>query len=126
MTKDEIAKAAIALYNLRTVFDALKIKPKWKNMSFKQFVTMVKQGNFSEIILKLSDKNSDIEKIISHKGFPMRIRQFRAIKTKGKSGLKSGLDSPLYKQLYNIFKDFNQREFATLVNSILKVKSKVN
>ena len=65
----------------------------------------------------------EIEKIIPHKRFPMRIQQFIAIKTKGRRGLKSGLKSPLYKQLYNIFKDFNQKNFAKLVNSILKVKS---
>lgn len=71
----------------------------------------------------LNYKLKDIEKIILHKGFPMRIQQFIAIKTKGRRGLKSGLKSPLYKKLYTIFKNFNQKEFAKLVNSILEVKS---
>ena len=73
----------------------------------------------------LNYKLKDIEKIIPHKGFPMRIQQFIAIKAKGRRGLNSGLKSPLYKQLYNIFKDFNQKNFAKLVNSILKVKSNI-
>jgi len=39
-----------------------------------------------------------IKKIITHSGFSMRIKQFIAIHTKGKSknGLNSGLKSPLY------------------------------
>ena len=68
----------------------------------------------------------EIEEIIPHKGFPMRIQQFVAIQTKGKRGLDAGLKSPLFNQLYNIFKDFDQKNFAKLVNSILEVKSKVD
>ena len=45
----------------------------------------------------------EIEGIVSHKGFPMRIQQFIAIKTKGRRGLDAGLKSPLFKQLYDIF-----------------------
>ena len=68
----------------------------------------------------------DIEKIIPHKGFPMRIRQFIAIKTKGRRGLRSGLQVRQYRELHKIFKDFNQKKFATLVNWILKVKSNIS
>ena len=68
----------------------------------------------------------EIKEIIPHKGFPMRIQQFVAIQTKGRAGLDAGLKSPLFKQLYDIFKDFDQKNFAKLVNSILEVKSKVN
>jgi len=67
----------------------------------------------------------EIKEIIPHTGFPMRVGQFRAVRTKGREGLKSGLDSPLYKELYNIFKKFEQHKFAKLVNSILKVKSDI-
>ena len=68
----------------------------------------------------------EIKTIILHKGFPMRVQQFVAIHTKGKRGFKSGLKSPLFKNLYKIFRNFNQRRFAKLVNLILNVKSKVN
>ena len=68
----------------------------------------------------------EIEEIIPHKGFPMRIQQFVAIQTKGKRGLDAGLKSPLFKLLYDVFKDFDQKNFAKLINSILEVKSKVN
>jgi hypothetical protein len=68
----------------------------------------------------------DIEEIIPHKGFPMRIQQFIAIQTQGRVGLGAGLKSPLFKQLHDIFKDFDQKNFAKLVNSILEVKSKVD
>ena len=68
-------------------------------------------------------KLKEIEEIIPHRRFPMRIQQFEYIVTKGRSGLPSVLKSPLYKQLHNIFKDFDQKKFAKLVNSILKVKS---
>lgn len=71
----------------------------------------------------LNYKLKDIEKIIPHKAFRMRIQQFVYIHMNGKRGLASGPKSPLYKQLYNIFENFNQQKFAKLVNSILKVKS---
>ncbi|MBC8471375.1 MAG: hypothetical protein H8D56_18095 [Planctomycetes bacterium] len=71
----------------------------------------------------LKYKKKEIEKILALAAVQMRIQQFIAIKTKGRRGLKSGLKSPLYKQLYNIFKDFDPKKFAKLVNSILKVKS---
>jgi len=67
----------------------------------------------------------EIRSIIPHKGFPMRIQQFVAIRTKGKKGLKSGLKSPLLKELYKIFKDFEQKRFAKFINLVLDVKSKV-
>jgi hypothetical protein len=68
----------------------------------------------------------EIEEIIPHKGFPMRIQQFVAIQTKGKRGLDAGLKSPLFNLLYDVFKDFDQKNFAKIINSILEVKSKVN
>ena len=68
----------------------------------------------------------EVRKIIPHKGFPMRIQQFIAIKTKGKRGLKAGLNSPLFREIYRIFRRLKQKNFAKLVNSILYVKSKVN
>ncbi len=71
----------------------------------------------------LNYKKKEIEEIIALAAVQMRIGQFIAIKTKGRRGLKSGLKSPLYKKLYKIFKNFNQQEFAELVNLILKVKS---
>ncbi len=67
----------------------------------------------------------EITKIIPHKGFPMRIQQFVAIHTRGKKGLRSSLKSPLFKEIHGIFNGFGQKRFAHLVNSILKVKSKV-
>jgi len=67
----------------------------------------------------------EIKKIIPHSGFSMRVNQFRAIRTEGREGLKSGLDSPLYNELYNIFESFEQHKFAKLVNLILKVKSEI-
>ena len=71
----------------------------------------------------LNYKKKEIEEIIALAAVQMRIQQFIAIKTKGRRGFKSGLKSPLYKKLYKIFKNFNQQEFAELVNLILEVKS---
>src|SRR4030042_853289 len=68
----------------------------------------------------------EIEKIITHKSFPMRIQNYIAIDTNGRKGLDAALKSPLFNELYAIFKDFSQRKFARLVNSILDVKSKIN
>ena len=68
----------------------------------------------------------DIERIIPHKSFPMRIQNYVAIDTDGRKGLDAALKSPLFNELYGIFKDFSQGNFARLVNSILDVKSKVN
>jgi len=80
----------------------------------------------------------EIRSIIPHKGFSMRIQQFVAIHTCEKglkldlkspsnkgSGLVSGLKSPLLKELYKIFKDFEQKRFAKFINLVLDVKSKV-
>jgi len=68
----------------------------------------------------------DIEDIIPHKSFPMRIQNYVAIDTGGAKGLDAALKSPLFNELYAIFKDVCQEKFARLVNSILDVKSKVN
>jgi len=71
-------------------------------------------------------KLEDIEETIPLKGFGMRIQNYIAIDTQGKEGLDAALKSPLFNELYDIFKDFNQDKFARLVNSILNVKIKVN
>ena len=78
---------------------------------------------------KYKDLNYDLEEIetiIPHRRFPMRIEQFRAVETDGESGLKSGLQARQYRELHKIFKDFNQKKFATLVNWILKGKSNLS
>ncbi|HUU16872.1 MAG TPA: hypothetical protein VMW72_06980 [Sedimentisphaerales bacterium] len=67
----------------------------------------------------------EIEEIIPHKGFPMRIQNYKAIHTKGKEGLNAALESPLFNELYEILESFEQHKFAKLVNSILKVKSEI-
>ena len=67
----------------------------------------------------------EIMGIIPHKGFPMRIQNYRAIDTDGEKGLTAGLISPTFNKIYNIFKNFDQKEFAKLVNLILRVKSKI-
>jgi hypothetical protein len=69
----------------------------------------------------LKYESEEIEKIISHKGFDLRVKNFGFIVT-GK-GLSAGGPAESWKQLYNIFKDFDQKKFAELVNLILKVKS---
>jgi hypothetical protein len=56
----------------------------------------------------------------------MRIQNYVAINTDGKKGLNAALKSPLYNELYDIFRDFDQKKFAQLINSILNVKLKVN
>jgi hypothetical protein len=68
---------------------------------------------------------SDIQNIIPHKGFPMRIQNYRAIITGGKEGLDAGQKSPLFNELYDLFKDFSQVKFSRLVNSILSVKAQM-
>ena len=55
----------------------------------------------------------------------MRIQNYIAIDTHGKEGLDAALKSPLFNELYGIFKDLSQKKFARLVNSILEVKSKI-
>ena len=67
----------------------------------------------------------EIQEIIPHRGFPMRIQNYRAIQTKGKEGLNAALVSPLFNELYEIFENFEQHKFAKLINSILKVKSEI-
>jgi hypothetical protein len=74
----------------------------------------------------LEFKLEDIENIVPHKSFNMRIQNYIAIATHGRKGLDAALKSPLYNELYDIFKDFAQKKFALLVNSILSTKSKVN
>jgi len=71
-------------------------------------------------------KLEDIQEIIPHKSFGMRIQNYIAIDTDGEKGLDAALKSPLFNELYGIFKDFSQKNFARLVNSILDVKSKIN
>lgn len=66
-----------------------------------------------------------IKEIIPHKGFPMRIQNYIAIDTNGEKGLDAALESSLFNKLYDIFKNFDQKEFSKLVNLILEVKSKV-
>lgn len=53
----------------------------------------------------------------------MRIQNYIAIDTNGRKGLDTALKSPLFNEIYEIFKDFRQKKFARLVNSILEVKS---
>jgi hypothetical protein len=67
----------------------------------------------------------DIKGIIPRKGFHMRIQNYRAILTKGEEGLNAGLKSPLFNELYEIFKNTGRKKFAKLINLILDVKSKV-
>jgi len=71
----------------------------------------------------LNYKKKDIEKIIALAAVQMRIGNFIFIATNGKSGLSAGGPAQSWKQLYNIFKDFDQKKFAKLVNLILEVKS---
>jgi hypothetical protein len=68
----------------------------------------------------------EIRSIIPHKGFPMRIQQYIAIHTGGKKGLNAGLKIRLFRELYEMFKDFEQKSFARFINLVLDVKSKVN
>ena len=67
----------------------------------------------------------DIETIIPHKGFSMRIRNYKAINTEGREGLDAALESPLWKELFDLFKDFSRGKFARLVNAILDTKAKI-
>lgn len=68
----------------------------------------------------------EIQEIVSHKAFPMRIQNYVAINTDGRKGLDAALKSPLYNELFDIFNGFGRKKFARLVNSILKVKTIVN
>jgi hypothetical protein len=65
----------------------------------------------------------EIERIVGLKAVQMRIDNYKYIATNGKSGLSAGGPSPRWELLYNIFKDFDQKNFAKLVNCILEVKS---
>ena len=73
----------------------------------------------------LNYKLKEIRGIIPHSGFPMRIQNYIAINTEGRKGLDAALDSPLFNELYDLFKSFSRKKFAQLVNSILYVKSKI-
>lgn len=74
---------------------------------------------------KLEYNLEEIQEIIPHKGFPMRIQNFRAIHTEGREGLDAALESPLFNELYMIFVSFEQDKFTRLVNLILKVKLEI-
>ncbi len=66
---------------------------------------------------KYEDLNYDleeIEKILALRAVPMRINNFKYID--GQSGLSAGGPAPSWKQLYSIFKDFDQKKFAELAN----------
>ena len=65
----------------------------------------------------------EIEKTLALKAVPMRISNFKYID--GQRELSAGGPAPSWKQLYNIFKHFNQKRFAELVNLILEVKSRI-
>ena len=67
----------------------------------------------------------EIRRIIPHKGFLMRIQNYKAIDTNGKQGLNAGLKSPTFRKLHSLFKQFSQKRFAELVNLILTAKSTV-
>ena len=67
----------------------------------------------------------DIETIIPHKGFSMRIRNYKAIDTEGREGLDAALESLLWNELFDLFKDFSREKFARLVNAILDTKVKI-
>ncbi len=74
----------------------------------------------------LNYKLEEIEEIIALAKVPMRINNFIYIHTNGKDGLSAGGPAQSWKDLYNIFKDFNQKKFAELVNLILKGKSNLS
>lgn len=59
---------------------------------------------------------------IPKKAFPMRVQNYVAIDTKGRKGLKAGLKSPTFKELYSLFshKSFSKNKFRDYVNLILK------
>ena len=65
---------------------------------------------------------TDIKGLIGHKGFPMRVRNYRAIETKGKEGLNAGLNSPTFNALYQLFKPRNRGWFSNYVNLILEIR----
>ena len=67
----------------------------------------------------------EIRRIIPHKGFLMRIQNYRAIDTNGKQGLDAGLKSPTFRKLYSLFRQFPQKRFAEFVNLILTAKSEM-
>ena len=66
-----------------------------------------------------------IETIIPHKGFSMRIRNYKAIDTEGREGLDAALESLLWNELFDLFKDFSREKFTRLVNAILDTKVKI-
>lgn len=75
---------------------------------------------------ELNYSSKEIEEIISNsllpkKGFNMRVDNYRYIITEGKEGLSAGYPEGFdkYKQLYELFKDFNTDQFKEYVNIIL-------
>jgi len=74
----------------------------------------------------LNYRSKEIWEIISHKGFPMRVQNYVAIRTRGRKGLKAGLRSPTFRKVHKTFKSFNQKQFAGIVNLILETKTKIN
>ena len=73
--------------------------------------------------LPMSEK--EITRLLGKKDFSMRVRQFIAIETEGKSGLKGGLKSPLFKKLHKIFKRMDRKIFEELVNLILTTRNRI-
>jgi len=70
-------------------------------------------------------ESEEIEEIVNHKRFDMRVGNFEYLVTNGRRGLSARRPAPSWKQLYSIFKDFDQKKFAELVNLILEVKSRM-
>ncbi len=67
---------------------------------------------------------NDIKGLISHKGFPMRVQNYRAIETQGREGLNAGLNSPTFNALYQLFSNLGKEWFTTYINLILETSRK--
>ena len=73
---------------------------------------------------------SEIEEIIANtlyrkEGFKMRVQNYRYIVTDGRKGLDAGYPDgfPLYKELYEIFREMPKEKFKKYVNMILEKRN---
>lgn len=69
---------------------------------------------------------SDIKGLIGHKGFQMRVQNYRAIETQGGEGLNAGLNSPTFNALYQLFRPHNREWFSNYVNLVLETRLKLS
>lgn len=74
-------------------------------------------------------RTAGIAKLVGHKGFDLRVQNYRWIAEGGKRGLSAGhrwpKANPTYRALYELCRDLPQEKLAVLVSLIIKQRIKI-